>query len=139
MTAFVHPRLSLKAEIDSVLEASKPKKARKPKASESAIQQAIKQRLIFHGIVAVHVPNAGRRSVISGFKLKQEGMMPGFPDLICLGDAGRIGFLEVKTDTGRLSEAQERCHDMLRRKGHLVAVVRSQDDAVAVLQGAGWL
>jgi len=127
---------------DESLDATMPRKrarvTRRPKASESSIQQAIRQRLIFHGVVAVHVPNAGKRSVVGGWKLKREGMMTGFPDLICLGDAGRIGFLEVKTDTGRLSDAQLSCHDMLRRKGHLVAVVRSQDDAVAVLQGAGW-
>lgn len=122
------------------LETALPRKRqRKPAASESAIQQAIKQRLIFHGVVAVHVPNAGKRSFVAGAKLKREGMMTGFPDLLCIGDGGRIAFLEVKTATGRLSDAQRDCHDMLTRKGCNVAVVRSQDEAVEVCRAWGLL
>lgn len=106
--------------------------------TERAVQIAIVSRLIFHGIVAIHIPNEGRRSAIAGRRLKQEGMLKGAPDLCCVGDGGLTAWLEVKTAKGRLSEAQADCHALLRRKGHFVAVVRSQDQAVAALREAGF-
>ena len=105
---------------------------------EAAIQRAIKQRLAFHGIVCVAVPNEGRRSVANGRMMKSTGLMPGFPDLILLAPGGRVAFLEVKAPSGRVSPAQSQAHAMLDRLGHQVAVVRSQDDAVDVLRGWGW-
>lgn len=107
-------------------------------APERAIQIAIRDRLRLRGVTAIAVPNAGKRTVVAGMLLKAEGMFPGFPDLIVLGNEGRVAFLEVKAAKGRLSDAQEDCHDMLKRRGHLVAVVRSQDEAEDVLRSAGW-
>jgi hypothetical protein len=52
--------------------------------------------------------------------------------------AGRVMFLEVKAPRGRLSASQEIFHDELQRQGMQVAVVRSQDEAVAALRGAGF-
>jgi hypothetical protein len=80
------------------------------------------------------VPNAGKRSVIGGRMLKAEGMITGWPDLTLVGPDKRIAFLEVKAEKGRTSAAQDDCLAMLRRMGHDVAVVRSQDDAVLMLQ-----
>lgn len=109
-----------------------------PVASERAVQISIRHRLTLSGVVCLHVPNEGRRSVVAGRRLKQEGMIRGACDLICIGDEGRVAWLEVKSATGRVSDAQRDHHDMLRRKGHIVAVVRDQDEAVAALRGAGW-
>lgn len=105
---------------------------------EAAIQRAIKQRLAFHGIVCVAVPNEGRRSVANGRMMKSTGLLPGFPDLILLAPGGRVAFLEVKAPAGRVSAAQSEAHAMLQRLGHHVAVVRSQDEAVEALRGWGW-
>jgi hypothetical protein len=111
-----------------------------PKAapSERQIQISIKNALVMFGVVCIHIPNEGRRSAVAGRRLKQEGLLPGAPDLVCVGDAGRVAFLEVKAQKGRLSDTQTDCHDMLRRKGHAVAVVRSIDDALKALREAGW-
>ncbi len=114
-------------------------KAKLPRASERSIQIAIKNHLIFHGIVCVHVPNAGKRSVMGGRVAKAEGLHPGFPDLILLRAGGRVGFLEVKAADGRLSPAQVDCHEMLRRQGQSLAVVRSQDEALAAVKAWGWV
>jgi hypothetical protein len=126
---------------DEPLETALPTRRRKrkaPQASERSIQIAIKSRLAFHGIVCLHIPNEGRRSKAAGFRLRQEGMIAGAPDLICIGAGGRVAWLEVKRADGRVAPAQAAFHDTLRDKGHLVAVVRSQDEAVDTLRAAGW-
>jgi hypothetical protein len=107
-------------------------------APERAIQIAIKRRLALSGVVCHHSPNAGKRSVIGGRMLKQEGMITGWPDLTVVGPGGRIAFLEVKSAKGHTTDAQDDCLGMLQRMGHDVAVVRSQDDAVLMLQEWGW-
>lgn len=124
----------LAGEEDAVLFGRGKKRAR----PEAAIQSAIKQRLIYHGIVCVAVPNEGKRSVIAGRAMKNTGMVQGFPDIVALQSPGRIAFLEVKAAKGRTSPAQDDCHAMLRRLGHFVSVVRSQDEAVAALREAGF-
>lgn len=116
--------------------------AKPPPPLEAKIQIAIKQRLILYGVVAAHVPNAGKRSKAAGRRLKAEGMITGFPDLVCVGDGGRTMFLEVKRprySPSDVSDAQRDMHDLLRRKGHHVAIVTSQDEAVEALRSAGMI
>jgi len=107
-------------------------------APERAIQIAIKRRLALSGVVCCASQNAEKRSAIRGRLLKQEGMITGWPDLTVVGPGGRIAFLEVKSAKGHTTDAQDDCLAMLRRMGHDVAVVRSQDDAVLMLQEWGW-
>ena len=112
-----------------------PKRKAQP---EAAIQRAIIARLRMSGIVCHHSPNAAKRSVIGGRRIKADGMITGWPDLTLVGPDKRVAFLEVKAEKGRTSAAQDDCLAMLRRMGHDVAVVRSQDDAVLMLQEWGW-
>ena len=113
--------------------------ARKPKAQpEAAIQRAIIARLRMSGIVCHHSPNAAKRSVIGGRRVKQDGMITGWPDLTVVGREGLVAFLEVKALGGKLSPAQGEIGMMLMRMGQVWAEVRSQDEAVAVLQQWGW-
>jgi hypothetical protein len=104
---------------------------------EALIQRAIISRLRWLGVLAVSVPNEGKRTAVTGRALKGNGMRPGFPDLICM-QAGRVAFLEVKAPAGRLSHTQGEFHEELRRQAMFVAVVRSQDDAVSALRDAGF-
>jgi hypothetical protein len=113
------------------------KRVKAPKASEAQIQRAIIDALRLRRVTAVHVPNAGKRSAIAGRRLKGEGMRPGFPDLACYGFA-RHALIEVKSDAGRLSEAQENMHAILRERGAVVIVARSVDEAMDGLREAGW-
>ena len=106
-------------------------------APEAAIQKAIIDRLRWHGVMCIHVPNAGKRSAIAGRRIKAEGLRPGFPDLVAL-QGGRAAFLEVKAPKGRLSPAQVECHAELARQGFDVAVVTSQDEALAALRARGF-
>ena len=118
-----------------VLEIALPKRREQP---EAAIQRAIIARLKLSGIVCHHSPNAAKRSVIGGRRIKADGMITGWPDLTVVGPEGLVGFLEVKAPGGKLSQAQGEIGDMLGRMGHTWAVVRSQDEAVEILQQWGW-
>jgi hypothetical protein len=111
----------------------KPRRA----APEAAIQRAIIDRLRLYGVLCVAVPNEGKRSRVAGARLKGTGMRPGFPDLICMQD-GQAAFLEVKVPRGVVSDAQRDMHEELQRQRMLVAVVRSQDEAVTALRGWGF-
>lgn len=55
----------------------------------------------------------------------------GTPDLCVLVPGGRTVWLEVKTDTGKLSDVQKRTHDRMRAMGHVVSVVRSVEFALS--------
>jgi len=112
-----------------------PKRKAQP---EAVIQRAIIARLKLSGIVCHHSPNAAKRTVIGGRRIKQDGMITGWPDLTVVGPEGLVGFLEVKAPGGKLSPAQAEIGMMLMRMGQIWAEVRSQDEAVAVLQQWGW-
>lgn len=112
-----------------------PKRKAQP---EAAIQRAIIARLKLSGIVCHHSPNAAKRTVIGGRRIKQDGMITGWPDLTVVGREGLVAFLEVKAPGGRLSPAQADIRAMLFRMGHTYALVYSQDDAVTALQEWGW-
>lgn len=104
---------------------------------EATIQRAILARLRLAGVLAVHIPNGGRRSAVTGRHLKADGMRPGFPDLICY-QHGRHALLEVKAPGGRLSPAQREMHGELGRHAFPVAVVTSQEEAVEALRERGF-
>lgn len=104
---------------------------------EAILQRAIIDRLRFLGVLAVHIPNEGKRSAVTGRRMKGDGMRPGFPDLACY-QHGKHALLEVKAPGGRLSDSQRSTHAELGRHGFLVPVVTSQDEAVAALRVAGF-
>lgn len=83
-----------------------------------------------------HPPNGGKRGLAEAKRFKAMAVVPGTPDLAII-DSGRILFLEIKAGKGRLSPAQQECHAALASARCPVAVVRSLQDAVEVLQRAG--
>lgn len=105
---------------------------------EASIQRAIIMRLKLAGIVCHHSPNAAKRTVIGGRRIKADGMITGWPDLTVVGPEGLVAFLEVKAPGGKLSPAQREIGEMLCRMGHAWQVVHSQDETVAWLQAWGW-
>jgi len=105
---------------------------RAPPPKESAVQIAIINRLALHGVTCIHIPNGGTRDPREARALKAQGVMAGTPDLICIGDGGRVAWLEVKRpgySPSAVTASQRDMHDLLRRRGHLVAIVTSQDEA----------
>ena len=65
-------------------------------------------------------------------KAKHNGMLPGFPDLVCAYNGG-VMFLEVKAEGNYLTPNQRAVHDTFTALGHRVAVVRSIDDVTELL------
>lgn len=81
------------------------------------------------------IPNGGKRNAVTGRTLKDEGVLPGIPDLmlaVCRGPHAGL-FLEMKTRTGSVSADQRAAHDALRAQGYAVAVARGYEAAKAVI------
>lgn len=94
-----------------------------------------------------HVPNGGRRDIREAKRMKAAGTVAGWPDLQLVWSSlhtvgitrdvpvGRVAFIEVKAPGGRLSPAQVDFESWCRERGIPHAVVRSLDEAVAVVKG----
>ena len=75
---------------------------------------------------------AKRQSILVGM-----GVHAGFADLIVIC-GGRVLFLEVKSETGRLRKSQEAFSDTVCSQGFGWALVRSVDDALSALADDGF-
>lgn len=90
--------------------------------------------------VLIHVPNEGKRNTkmvrtkygmkvvcSSGARLKAEGMVAGVADLLLLTPNKEYGSLaiEMKTQTGRLSESQKAWREEFEKAGNKYVVCRS--------------
>jgi hypothetical protein len=125
-----------------------PERKRKPKApqpSEQQVESSIRNSFFLYGIICPPNRNEARSAAV-GRSIKIKGTISGFPDLTVISSDGRVGFMEVKTPIAKPRNAKDVLHwqrqaetqAMLSRMGHDVAVVRSQDDAVLMLQEWGW-
>ena len=100
---------------------------------ESHIQADIVRFLRGRGIFCHSVPNegAGRDGAIRTAQLITTGLYPGVGDLVVWWNTAggvRIGYLEVKTATGRQSERQRRFQEICENNNIPYAVVRSVED-----------
>ena len=75
----------------------------------------------------------------TGARLKRAGMAAGYPDLTLYASGGRVGHLELKSETGSLSKSQKAVAQILANLGHHYAVVKHTDDVEAALRDWGWL
>jgi hypothetical protein len=91
-------------------------------------------------IFAFAIPNAGRRSWNSGKKMNAEGLMKGVADLCIMMLGGMTGWLELKRPKGgRQSDEQKGFEARCKRTGHLYALVKTLEEAIAVLVSWGVL
>ncbi len=86
------------------------------------------------------VPNGGLRTKATAAKLRAEGVKSGIPDLVLpIPRQQRDGtwlhglYIELKTTSGKTSEAQEWWLEQLRRQGYLAVVCKGQDAAWRVI------
>lgn len=116
------------------------------KLPEAAIQRMIREYLGKLAIDAIHVPNGSvlagdaKARAIQTNALKRAGMMPGFPDLLLFDRIQRrVGFMEVKSEGGKLQPSQVAFADVYPALWKWpYAVVRSIDDAKETLAEWGW-
>lgn len=122
------------------------KKPRRKKAESSEQKSFVTQVYFFYPDVLIfHVANGGSRHAREAAGLKQEGVLPGVPDIVIEEARGgafglRLEFkapnLRPKTSRavkGGRSDAQIRIHDQLTRKGYLVFTVYSCAEAMEKL------
>jgi hypothetical protein len=121
----------------------KPPKRRRPGTPEADFQRSLVRDLraiLLPPYVLHHSANEVRRGRREG-RIAQgiaEGMgvHPGFSDLILLS-AKQTVFLELKSATGALSDAQAEFRDFVKGQGHGWALIRTLDDALAALRAFG--
>jgi hypothetical protein len=131
-----------KADLAAWRGQAKPKKRGNP---ERDLQRGVVKmaRLAFPQIVLAAVPNeqAGASSDPNararfGAARKASGVLTGFPDLVACLPGGRILFLELKSEMGTTSAAQNLMHARLEALGHQVKVIRSLEQAAGALRAA---
>lgn len=108
-------------------------------ASEEALHRAIVGLIAAEappGVIALHIPNGGKRNRVEAAKLKALGTIAGAPDLLIVV-AGRAYGLELKTAAGRLSKEQKSMAQRFVRAGSEYEVARSVAGARAILRRWG--
>ncbi|MFM2091066.1 MAG: hypothetical protein RLZZ127_1555 [Planctomycetota bacterium] len=114
--------------------------------SEAGIQNRIRMALagratVFRGNVGqawtgAQVVRHGRDVYLRDARPLDTGLPKGFSDLfgwVTLDGVARFLALEVKSETGRVTDDQARFLATVRAAGGLSAVVRSPEDALAVI------
>ena len=76
-----------------------------------------------------HSPLEGKHKVQYRVKQRRLGAKKGFPDILII-HRGRPILIELKTATGRVSDAQKECHKQLMLAGAVVKVIRNLDDLI---------
>jgi hypothetical protein len=100
--------------------------------SEAAITKAVLAHWRARGVagsLVASVPNMGARG--------QYGLTPGVFDLIVIAPGLPCAFLELKTETGKLSEHQRAFGELCTKAGVLNAVAYGLDQALDVLSAWG--
>lgn len=112
---------------------------------ESLLQQAIVSHLRDKGYLVAHVPNGSkmtgseRQRKARGARLKREGLLAGFPDLIVYASDGCMGHIEVKAEGAYQQPSQRAVQADLEARGQLYAVCRSIADVDDTLDEWGWV
>ncbi len=97
-------------------------------SSESTEQIGFLQwfRIKFPDILIFHIPNGGARHIKTATRLKEEGVVPGIPDLFI--PTWNL-WIEMKVPGGKLSKPQEGIIKYLESCGHTVIVGYGARDA----------
>jgi hypothetical protein len=113
--------------------------ARKPvQRPEQDLQRAVAEFLdlcLLPPARWLHIPNqVGTRDRYEAELLKAMGVKPGAADVLVLTGAGRFVWIELKSDAGRLSPAQQDWRDWCQSIGAPWFLCRSVADVVEALR-----
>ena len=107
-----------------------------PRRDEQTLQRALCQHLELRaarGLVWFAVPNGGWRSPVEAAIFKGLGIKAGVADLI-LHD-GKFFALELKSETGRATDAQRNFIEAVIAAGGHAAIGRGVDECLQILEG----
>ena len=88
-------------------------------------------RMAHPKIIAFATPNAVKRNLISGKRLKDEGMLAGIPDIM-IADGNPGLFIEMKFGKNKTTKLQEQMIDGLKLAGYRVEICYSWIEAKQV-------
>jgi hypothetical protein len=80
-----------------------------------------------------HIPNGMFSNAREGAKFKAQGVISGVPDLVFVW-AGKTRYIEVKTESGRLSTEQVKLHQKWNEQGVEVKVCRSSQEIIDMVR-----
>jgi hypothetical protein len=116
---------------------------RRSGTSEHRLQVMVLEHLRLRArahVMAIAIPNEGKRSARMGARLKEQGMTPGAPDLVVVLPDAKCAWLELKRGPhGRQSAVQKGMQAMLTIAGHNYGVARTLDEAIGFLEKVGAL
>jgi hypothetical protein len=107
-----------------------------PGLSEFSIHVAIAdllRRWALPGWEWTHLPFGELRSPATAGWLARMGVKRGYADFAFFHADGRVAFMEVKREGGKLSPDQQRIADHMRKAGHRFEVVDSIEAAISTL------
>lgn len=101
--------------------------------TESLIQNQIRVELSKAGHTVFRI-NVGKVKMKDG-RWFETGAPKGFSDLFGFRPDGRIFFIEVKNETGKLRPEQKKFIENMQSRGALAGVARSVEDAMEIVNG----
>jgi len=106
------------------------------RSPEAQLQRAVLDHLRWRGVqnlFVCHYPAGGWRSPIGAAILRSLGTVAGVPDLLIV-HRGQLYGLELKSESGRLTDTQSSTHEDMKRAGALVATAYNVNAALAQLE-----
>lgn len=80
------------------------------------------------------VPNGGSRDAREASNLKTQGVLAGIPDLGIMWPGGKLIWIEMKAEDGRVSVSQAGLHPHIKSLGFTMIVAYSAEEALAELR-----
>ena len=96
-------------------------------------QVKLAEYLDMKGYCWCHVPNGGNRNVVTGAKLKKQGVKPGVPDVLIFDSPGIAIELKRKKG-GRLRKSQKEWLRKLAARNWITNVCHGADEAIDWLE-----
>jgi len=85
----------------------------------------------------IHIPNEGKRSCVTGRRMKDIGLRSGTPDLVLAvrrGDCGALWIEMKRSKGGTVSAPQKAMHEFLASGGHKAVVCHGAAEAMEAIK-----
>jgi VRR-NUC domain len=88
-------------------------------------------RTFYPDLIIASIPNGAGVTPSHRIKLVHEGLFAGMPDLVILGQNGKVLWMEFKRPDGKgqVSDDQHQVHEFMLTHGHDVRVVHGYAEA----------